>query len=106
MTDASHLRLYEEEWRREIGTELEFGLAARRILFSLSDSDLATTGAVLAAPPVRTLIEAHGQIDHPSELIPVFINEKKVWPYLATLVPVIGGWSQVRALAREFLSPS
>ena len=106
MTDASHLRLYEEEWRREIGTELEFGLAARRILFSLSDSDLATAGAVLAAPPVRTLIEAHGQIDHPSELIPVFINEKKVWPYLATLVPIIGGWSQVRALAREFLSPS
>ncbi len=104
MTNAARLRLYDEDWRREIGGELAFGLSLRQVLFSLDDETMAALGAVLDDPAILSPIEAYGDIDHPSRLILLFLERRAVWPRFASLIPLLGGWERVRKLAADFLS--
>lgn len=104
MTGAPYLRPYEEDWRRETGAELDFGLSLRRALFSLDDGAMARVGAILDDPGILSLIEAHGDIDHPSRLIPLFLEHRGVWPRFVSLIPLLGGWEKVRELAADFFS--
>ncbi len=104
MADAPHLRLYEEDWRREIGVELDFGLSLRLALFSLDDEGMAALGAILNDPGILSLVEAHGDIDHPSRLISHFLEHRTLWPRFASLIPLLGGWERVRRLAADFFS--
>ncbi len=104
MTNEVYLRLYEEEWKREIGAELDFGLSLRRVLFSLHDETLIALKTIFDDPEILSLIENHGDFDYLSKLIPLFLEHRTVWPRLASAISLLGGWDEVRKLAAKFLA--
>ncbi len=101
LTSEAYLRLYEEEWKREIGYELDFGLSLRQIFFSLDDETLTAIKAIFDDPEILSLIENYGDFDYPSKLISVFLEHRTVWPRLASAVPLVGGWNEVQKLAAK-----
>ena len=70
--DGSMERLqeYDRAWRAELGSELEIGMRANRMLNKMSNAELDQAISYLAGKPrlIKT-IEEHGDIDRPSRLM-------------------------------------
>jgi len=96
---------YERRWQQQIGGELRFGLAARRVLTALSDHDIDAVFAVINEPSILRVISEEGDIDHPSRLIRFFLSHQSLWPRLLALIPALGGWKRIEELARLTFVP-
>jgi len=99
-TTRQTLAEYERRWQNEIGGELRFGLAAHRVLAALSDSEIDAVLATIDNPSILQLIAEEGDIDHPSRLLRSFFCRQQLWPGILTLIPALGGWKRLEALAR------
>lgn len=104
-TTHQTLAEYERRWQKQIGGELRFGLAARRVLTALSDRDIDAVFAVIDEPSILQVIAKEGDIDHPSRLIRFFLSHQSLWPKLLALIPALGGWKRIEELARLTFVP-
>ena len=104
-TTRQTLAEYERRWQKQIGGELRFGLAARRVLTALSDRDIDSVFAVINEPSILQVISEEGDIDHPSRLIRFFLSHQSLWPRLLALIPALGGWKRIEELARLTFVP-
>lgn len=96
---------YERRWQREIGREFRFGLAARRALSALSNSEIDAIFAAIDEPSILSLIAKKGDIDYPSRLVHSFLPHQELWPRLLALITALGGWGKIEELARLAFAP-
>lgn len=91
-TSTSRLLEYETRWRSEIGRELGFGMAFRKIYSRMTDEDLNEAVAALDDPEILEMITKYGDIDRPSllarELIGIARN-KGIWRFARLFARVI-----------------
>ncbi len=84
-TSASFLASYGLMCDRALGSEIRFGLAARRLLRSLSDDELSAVMAALEDEPLRRMIADIGDIDHLSRTLVRVAAHPRMWRKLLWL---------------------
>ncbi|WGI17525.1 NAD(P)/FAD-dependent oxidoreductase [Methanonatronarchaeum sp. AMET-Sl] len=62
------LKKYDIDWRKELGRELQIGLAIHNSLGSLSDNEIDDVIKKLDNPRLINAIESHGDMDYPSKV--------------------------------------
>lgn len=102
-TGKSDLALYEKEFRREIGDELAFGRAARKVLRDIDDQGIDTILRVIDRPEIKELIVRYGDIDYPSRIAHAVASHRDLWPILRPLISVLGGMNKLSGIARMIL---
>ena len=103
-TAKSDLALYERRFRREIGNELRFGRAARRLLRDVDDEGIDALLKAIDHPAIKHLIERYGDIDYPSRIAHAVASHKGLWPILRPLIPILGGMDKLSETARIVLA--
>lgn len=68
LTDL-YLQTYHKNWTKDIGKELSMGMRFRHIFTNLDDDHLDKYLQKLNKPKIIDIINAHGDIDHPSNLV-------------------------------------
>lgn len=63
------MSVYEKRWKKELGRELEIGMAAHAYRMKLSDSEMNDIFETLHDPEILDMITEYGDMDHPSVLI-------------------------------------
>ncbi|MCL2142011.1 MAG: NAD(P)/FAD-dependent oxidoreductase, partial [Methanimicrococcus sp.] len=63
------MSLYEKRWKKELGRELDIGMAAHAYRMKLEDKEMNDIFETLNDPEILSLITEHGDMDHPSVLI-------------------------------------
>ena len=63
------MSLYEKRWKKELGRELDIGMAAHAYRMKLEDKEMNDIFETLNDPEILNLITEHGDMDHPSVLI-------------------------------------
>jgi geranylgeranyl reductase family protein len=97
-TSARALAAYDRRWQAEMGEELHLGLAAHDALSLLSDDEIDSAVATLAAAPdLRDLLAAEGDIDYPSRLLPRLLERRDLEPALLSLAAALSGALPLRA---------
>jgi digeranylgeranylglycerophospholipid reductase len=102
---STTLTAYERRWHKEIGTELEVGLIIRRALDALSDEEIDAAFCGLDDPILLQFLAKEGDIDYPSRLVTALFPRRDLWPRLLSLIPALGGWTQLEKLARVAFAP-
>jgi flavin-dependent dehydrogenase len=88
-TSKKALMAYEEQWRAEVGSELETGLRIREVLNRLSDDDLNFLIRTLDDEKMLELISRYGDMDRPSVVIRKLLFSTKAPRLLKLLRPMI-----------------
>ncbi len=89
---------YERRWREELGEEISFGLAARRVFLELTDPELDRALAAIASPRLVGLLADRADIDYPSRLLAVVRSSPGVWGPLLAAARALGGIGRLRRL--------
>jgi len=103
-TTKSDLALYEQRFRREIGDELRFGRAARKLLRDIDDEGIDTILSVIDRPEIRELIVRYGDIDYPSRIVHAVASRRELWPTLRPLISILGGMDKLSGIAHAALA--
>lgn len=93
------LASYDARWRAVLGTEIAFGLRARRAFLSLTDGEFARIVAALDRQEIQDLLDAEGDLDRPSLLARAVVARPSLWPALFPVIRALGGWGRVQELA-------
>jgi digeranylgeranylglycerophospholipid reductase len=80
------LKEYDILWKAEFGRELSRAFRVRKVFLNLTDKKLDRALRIFAEPDVRSLLEAHGDIDYPASLSSAVL---KLAPKLAQFSPQI-----------------
>ncbi len=100
-----HLGEYERRWREELGEEISFGLAVRRLVEDLSEEELVGVLSVLCGTRVASFLAQEGDIDRPGALLEEMLRRPSLWAEGLPLFGVLGGWKRVHELVSGLRSP-
>lgn len=96
--DATVLREYDALWRERLGTELQVGMMAHRMLAHMPDRTVDRLLAALDRPELLREVAAHGDMDYPSQLLRHVLRQPRLWArfgkFLATR-PIVGAAAEV-----------
>jgi geranylgeranyl reductase family protein len=98
------LFVYEERWQKEIGKELRFGLATRRLLSALTDDEMDVAFAAIDVPDILSLISCEGDIDYPSRLFRTLLAQKNLLSDILALLPSMGGRKRVEEIRQAIFA--
>ncbi|MCL7415690.1 MAG: NAD(P)/FAD-dependent oxidoreductase [ANME-2 cluster archaeon] len=76
-TSAGALMEYDRQWREAVGRELAVGMRIHKVFGRLGDEDFNELIRFFGEPDVLELINAHGDIDHPSILLGKLLAKAK-----------------------------
>ncbi len=93
-----HVHEYERRWRERLGEEIEFGLAARRLMKRLSEHEAMRVVRALGSTRLAAFLAREGDIDHPAGVLRDMLSCPALWGEGLSLVSALGGWSRVRQL--------
>jgi len=85
---------YETEWRGKLGSEIEFGLKARRAFLSLSPSELDYLVSLLRDPALGRFVLSRGDMDRPSRILHEIQRAPHLWPLGLKVLRALGGFSR------------
>jgi len=85
------LAAYESEWRLAVGRDIAFGQAMRFIADSLSDQELSAALSRLDAPPLRSFLSEHADIDQLHLLPDRLAAHPPLWSRVLDVVPLLAG---------------
>ena len=103
-TAKNDLVVYERRFNEEIGDELRFGRAARRLLSDVEDEAIDVIFRAINRPEVTELIALHGDIDYPSRLVHAIASRRNLWPTLSPLISILGGMDKLSRIAHAALA--
>lgn len=93
-----HVHEYDRRWRGELGEEIEFGNAARRLMMRLSEQQALRVVRALASTRLAAFLAQEGDIDRPSVVLRELLTRPALWADGLSLVKALGGWSSARGL--------
>ncbi|MFO8033694.1 MAG: geranylgeranyl reductase family protein [Candidatus Bipolaricaulota bacterium] len=100
-----HLWEYERCWREELGEEIDFALAARRLLEELSEEEVAGLLRTLRGSNIAAFLAQEGDIDRPASLLREMMRRPSLWGEGLALLGVLGGWTRLHDLVSGLRSP-
>jgi geranylgeranyl reductase family protein len=103
-TAKNDLVVYERRFNEEIGDELRFGRAARRLLSDVEDEAIDVIFRAINRPEMTELIARHGDIDYPSRLVHAIASRRDLWPTLSPLISILGGMDKLSRIAHAALA--